>query len=243
MSAVRSVKAQQTEHAAATWPTPQEGDFVVHNFAFRSGEKLPEVRIHYATLGKPEKDAAGRTTNSFIILHGTGGTGKQFLQPIFASVLFGPGQLLDANRYFIVLPDNIGHGKSSKPSDGMHAHFPQYDYDDMVALQHELLVNGLGVNHLRLVMGTSMGCMHAWVWGETYPDMMDALMPLACQPVQIAGRNRMFRKMVIDGIRQDPDWKNGDYITQPRAGLQIAADFLLMAGSFPLLMQKDLPTR
>jgi len=240
--AVVAVQAQQTG-PAATWPTPTEGDFVVHNFAFKSDETLPEVRIHYATLGKPQKDAAGKTTNAVIVLHGTGGTGKQFLQPIFAGVLFGPGQLLDANRYFIVLPDNIGHGKSSKPSDGMHAHFPQYDYDDMVALQHELLVNGLGVNHLRLVIGTSMGCMHSWVWGETYPDMMDALMPLACLPVQISGRNRLWRKMVIDGIRQDPDWKSGDYTTEPRAGLQIATDFLLIAGSAPLHQQQDLPTR
>lgn len=242
LSAVLFLQAQQTQ-PAATWPTPTEGDFVVHDFAFKSGETLPEVRIHYATLGKPQKDAAGKTTNAVIVLHGTGGTGKQFLQPIFAGVLFGPGQLLDANRYFIVLPDNIGHGKSSKPSDGMRAHFPQYDYDDMVSLQHELLVNGLGVNHLRLVMGTSMGCMHSWVWGETYPDMMDALMPLACLPVQIAGRNRLWRKMVIDGIRQDPDWKNGDYTTEPRAGLQIATDFLLIAGSAPLHQQQDLPTR
>jgi len=241
LSAVLAVPAQQTE-PATPWPTT-EGDFVVHNFAFKSGETLPEVRIHYATLGKPQKDAAGKTTNAVIVLHGTGGTGKQFLQPIFAGVLFGQGQLLDANRYFIVLPDNIGHGKSSKPSDSMHAHFPQYDYDDMVALQHELLVKGLGVNHLRLVMGTSMGCMHSWVWGETYPEMMDALMPLACLPVQIAGRNRLWRKMVIDGIRQDPDWKNGDYTTEPRAGLQIATDFLLIAGSAPLHQQDDLPTR
>ena len=150
---------------------------------------------------------------------------------------------MDAAKYFIILPDNVGHGKSSKPSDGMHAHFPQYEYADMVALQHELVTKGLGVNHLRLVMGTSMGCMHSWMWGEAYPDEMDALMPLACQPVQIAGRNRLWRKMVIDGIRQDPDWKNGEYTTQPRAALQIAADFLLIAGSAPLHMQQDMPTR
>jgi homoserine O-acetyltransferase len=233
----------QEQTSTTTWPTPQEGDFTVHNFAFKSGETVPEVHIHYVTLGKPAKDVAGRTTNAVLILHGTGGTGGQFLRPIFAGVLFGPGQLLDASRYFIILPDNIGHGKSSKPSDGMHAHFPQYDYDDMVALQHELLEHGLGVNHLRLVLGTSMGCMHSWVWGETYPDMMDALMPLACLPVQIAGRNRVWRKMVMEGIRQDPEWKNGDYTTEPRAGLQIAADFLLIAGSAPLHQQEDLPTR
>ena len=199
--------------------------------------------MHYHTLGKPAKDAGGRTTNAVLVLHGTGGTGGGLLIPIFAGVLFGPGQLLDAAKYFIILPDNVGHGKSSKPSDGMRAHFPQYDYADMVALQHELVENGLGVNHLRLVMGTSMGCMHTWMWGETYPDAVDALMPLACQPVQIAGRNRLWRKMVIDGIRQDPDWKNGDYTAEPRAALQIAADFLMIAGSAPLHMQEDFPTR
>jgi homoserine O-acetyltransferase len=189
------------------------------------------------------KDKNGRATNAILILHGTGGTGHQFLQPIFAGELFGPGQLLDATKYFIVLPDNIGHGKSSKPSDGMHARFPQYDYADMIALQHELLEKGLGVNHLRLILGTSMGCMHSWMWGEAYPDQMDALMPLACLPVPIAGRNRMWRKMVIDGIRQDPEWKAGEYSTQPRAALQIAADFLIIAGSAPARMQEDSATR
>jgi homoserine O-acetyltransferase len=234
--------AQQSA-PATTKPAPTEGDYVAHDFHFKSGETLPELRLHYTTFGKPQKDASGKVTNAVLILHGTGGSGHQFLAPQFADVLFGPGQLLDANRYFIVLPDNVGHGKSSKPSDGMHAHFPQYDYDDMVAAQHELLEKGLGVNHLRLVMGTSMGCMHSWVWGETYPEFMDTLMPLACLPVQIAGRNRLWRDMVIEGIRQDPEWKNGDYTTEPRAGLQISADFLLIAGSAPLLMQKNLPTR
>ena len=222
---------------------PVEADYVAHNFHFKSGENLPEVRLHYTTLGKPERDGAGKVTNAVLILHGTGGSGHQFLAPQFADVLFGPGQLLDANRYFIILPDNIGHGKSSKPSDGMRAHFPQYDYDDMVAAQHELLEKGLGVNHLRLLIGTSMGCMHSWVWGETYPEFMDAMMPLACLPVQIAGRNRLWREMVMEGIRQDPEWKNGDYKTEPRAALQISADFLIIAGSAPLLMQKNLATR
>ncbi len=233
----------QRTSAPQNWPTPQEGDYVVHHFRFQSGETMPEVRMHYSTLGKPVKDASGRTTNAVLILHGTGGSGHSLLRPIFAGVLFRPGQMLDANRYFLILPDNVGHGQSSKPSDGMRAHFPQYDYADMIALQRELVEKGLGVNHLRLVMGTSMGCMHSWMWGETYPDFMEALMPLACLPVQIAGRNRIWRKMVIDGIRQDPDWKNGDYTTEPRAALQIAADFLLIAGSAPLHMQEDYPTR
>ena len=235
--------AQGQQSIAVTWPTPHEGDYIVHDFHFQSGETMPEVRMHYTTLGKPVKDAAGHTTNAVLVLHGTGGSGTGFLRPIFAGVLFSPGGLLEASKYFIILPDNVGHGKSSKPSDGMHAHFPQYEYADMIALQHELVEKGLGINHLRLVMGTSMGCMHSWMWGETYPDMMDALMPLACEPVALAGRNRIWRKMIIDGIRNDPEWKNGDYATEPRAGLEIAADFLLIAGSAPLHMQEDLPTR
>ncbi len=224
-------------------PTPQEGDYVLHDFHFRTTDTLPELRMHYLTFGKPERDAKGRVTNAVLLLHGTGGSGRQFLQPQFADVLFGPGQLLDATKYYIIAPDNVGHGKSSKPSDGLHARFPQYDYDDMVFAQYELLKKGLNVDHLRLILGTSMGCMHAWVWGETYPDYMDALMPLACLPVPIAGRNRIWRKMIIDGIRQDPDWKDGDYTTEPRAGLQIASDFLIIAGSAPILMQKNYPTR
>jgi homoserine O-acetyltransferase len=241
LCAVTPCFTQQTQSAAKA--TPTEGDYIAHDFHFKSGETLPELRLHYTTFGKPERDARGKVTNAVLILHGTGGSGRQFLAPQFADVLYGRGQLLDATRYFIILPDNIGHGKSSKPSDGMHAHFPQYDYDDMVAAQHELLEKGLGVNHLRLILGTSMGCMHSWVWAETYPDFMDALMQLACLPVQIAGRNRLWREMVIEGIRQDPDWKNGDYTVEPRAALQISADFLLIAGSAPLPMQKNLPTR
>ena len=234
---------QTAPQAQQTWPSPQEGDYVVRDFHFRSGERLPEVRLHYYTLGKPVKDASGRTTNAVLILHGTGGSGNNFFRAIFAGVLFGPVQLLDTAKYFLILPDNVGHGKSSKPSDGLHGHFPQYEYADMIALQHELVEKGLGINHLRLILGTSMGCMHSWLWGETYPEYMDALMPLACLPVQIAGRNRTWRKMTIDGIHQDPDWKNGDYATEPRAGLQIAADFLIIAGGAPLHMQEDFPTR
>lgn len=231
--------AQQTKQL----PAPKEGDYVAHNFHFKSGETLPELKMHYATFGTPMRDGSGRVTNAVLLLHGTSGTGEQFLAPQFAGVLFGPGQLLDTTRYYVILPDNIGHGKSSKPSDGMHAHFPQYDYDDMVAAQHELLEKGMGVNHLRLILGTSMGCMHSWIWGETYPDFMDALMPLACQPVQIAGRNRLWRKMVIDGIRDDPDWKNGEYSAQPRSALEMAADMFFIAAGAALEMQKKFPTR
>jgi homoserine O-acetyltransferase len=193
-------------------------------------------------LGTPARDAAGYVTNAVMILHGTGGSGAQFLQPQFAGELFGPGQLLDTAKYYIILPDGIGHGKSSKPSDGPHAKFPQYDYDDMVAAQHALLQH-LGVEHLRLILGTSMGCMHSFVWGETYPDFMDALMPLACLPVPIAGRNRVWRKMVMDAIRDDPEWKGGEYGAEPRQALRTALDLLLIAGSAPLPMQKSDPTR
>ena len=230
--------AAQQPPSAAT-----EGDFVIHNFQFHSGESLPELRLHYTTLGKPVRDAAGRTTNAVLILHGTGGTGHQFFAPQFAGVLFGPGQLLDASRYYIILPDGIGHGKSSKPSDGLRAHFPQYDYDDMVTAHYRLVSEGLGVNHLRLVMGTSMGCMHSFMWGEMYPDFMDALMPLACLPVQIAGRNRIWRKMVMDAIRDDPGWMGGEYKEEPKQGLRTALDLLLIAGSAPIPMQKAMPTR
>jgi homoserine O-acetyltransferase len=227
----------------AQQPTPLEGDFVVRNFVFKSGETLPELRLHYMTLGKPARNEQGRVTNAVLILHGTGGSGRQFLAPQFAGVLFGPGQLLDTSRYYIILPDGIGHGRSSKPSDGLHARFPQYDYDDMVAAHYRLVTEGLSVNHLRLVLGTSMGCMHSWVWGESYPDAMDALMPLACLPVPIAGRNRMWRKMVMDAIRNDPEWKGGEYTAQPRAALHSALDLLLIAGSAPLQMQKNFPAR
>jgi homoserine O-acetyltransferase/O-succinyltransferase len=223
--------------------TPKEGNYVSHDFHFKSGETLSELRLHYSTFGTPVRDAKGRVTNAVMILHGTTGSGTQFLVPQFAGVLFGPGQLLDITRYYVILPDNIGHGKSTKPSDGMHAHFPQYDYDDMVMAQHELLEKGMGVNHLRLILGTSMGCMHAWMWGESYPDFMDALMPLACQPVPIAGRNRLWRKLTIDAIRDDPEWKSGDYTSEPSNALKIAGEMFHIAAGSALQMQKQFPTR
>src|SRR5580692_7175103 len=229
--------------AAAQTYKPVEGDFIAHDFHFKSGETLPELHLHYRTLGTPTRDANGRVTNAVLILHGTGGWGGNFLVPQFAGVLYGSGQLLDITRYYIILPDGIGHGKSSKPSDGLHARFPSYDYDDMVAGHYKLLTEGLGVNHLRVILGTSMGCMHSFVWGETYPDFMDALMPLACQPVELAGRNRIWRKMTMDAIRNDPEWKGGEYTAEPQQALRVALDFLLIAGSAPLYMQKTLPTR
>jgi homoserine O-acetyltransferase/O-succinyltransferase len=243
LSAVASLAAGMAFAQTPSKYPVTEGDYFAHNFKFKSGEELPELRLHYRTLGKPERDDQGRVKNAVLILHGTGGSGQQFLAPQFAGELYGPGQLLDINKYFIILPDGIGHGKSSKPSDGMHAHFPAYDYDDMVAAQHLLVTEGLGVQHLRLILGTSMGCMHSFVWGETYPDFMDALMPLACLPVQIAGRNRVWRKMVMDAIRNDPAWNGGEYKEEPKDGLLTAEDFLVIAGGAPLLMQKALPTR
>ena len=227
---------------AADYPGTQAGDFVVKDFQFKSGEKLAELKLHYYTLGAPQKDASGKVRNAVLILHGTGGSGRQFLTPTFAGVLFGPGQLLDTSKYFIILPDNVGHGDSSKPSDGLHMRFPHYEYDDMIELQYRLLTQGLGVNHLRLVMGTSMGGMHTWLWAEQHPDFMDAAMPLASQPIEIAGRNRMMRRMIMDGIRNSPDWNNGEYSQQPR-GLAAAMDVLLIMGSSPLQMQKQSPTR
>jgi homoserine O-acetyltransferase len=231
-----------TSLRAADYPAPTAGTFVVKDFQFKSGEKLAEVKLHYYTLGTPQKDSSGRVRNAVLILHGTGGSGRQFLTPNFGGVVFGPGQLLDATKYFIILPDNVGHGESSKPSDGMHMRFPHYEYDDMIELQYRLLTQGLGVNHLRLVMGTSMGGMHTWLWAEQHPDFMDAAMPLASLPVEIAGRNRMTRRMIMDAIRTSPDWNNGEYKEQPH-GLAAALDILLMMGSAPLRMQKDYPTR
>ena len=221
---------------------PTQGDFVVRDFRFDSGEVLPELRLHYRTLGTPRRDAAGRVRNAVLVLHGTGGSGGGFMSNQFAGVLFKPGQLLDARRYFIILPDGIGHGQSSKPSDGLHARFPHYGYNDLVAAQYRLLTEGLNVNHLRLVMGTSMGGMHTWIWGEKYPDFMDALMPLASLPVQISGRNRMMRRMVIDPIRNDPEFQNGEYKSQPR-GLMTAVYTLLFMTSSPLQWYKQAATR
>jgi homoserine O-acetyltransferase/O-succinyltransferase len=228
----------QTQPAPAR---PAEGDYVIRNFRFTSGATLPELRMHYRTYGTPARNAQGVVTNAVLIMHGTGGTGAQFVGRGFAGELFGQGQPLDASRYYIILPDDIGHGQSSKPSDGLRARFPRYGYIDMVAAEYRLVTEGLGVNHLRLVMGTSMGGMHTWLWGERYPDAMDALMPLASLPTQIAGRNRVWRRTVIDAIRQDPEWKNGEYTTQPRS-LRTAAQLLWLVGSNPILRQTSAPT-
>ncbi len=225
---------------AADYPVPVQGDATLRDFTFASGEKLPALRIHYRTLGTPQRDSRGVVTNAVLITHGTGGTGAQFLRPDFAGELFGVGGLLDAKRYYIILTDGIGHGQSSKPSDGLHARFPHYGYRDMVDAQHKVLEQ-LGVNHLRLVMGTSMGGMQAWVWGERYPGFMDALMPLASLPTQIAGRNRAWRRVVIDAIRNDPQWQGGDYRVQPQS-LRTGLQMLYFMGSNPALRQQQTPT-
>jgi homoserine O-acetyltransferase len=228
--------------ADSLYPAPQEGNYVVKDYQFKSGERLPQLKLHYYTLGTAKADAGGKVRNAVLIVHGTGGSGRQFLTANFAGVLFGPGQLLDATKYFIILPDCLGQGQSSKPSDGLHMRFPHYEYDDLIDLQYRLLTQGLGVNHLRLVLGTSQGGMHTWLWGEQHPDFMDALMALASNPIEIAGRNRMTRRMVMDAIRNDPDWNNGEYQHQPR-GLADALHILLLMGSSPLQMQKLYPTR
>jgi len=226
---------------AADYPKPNEGNFALRDFKFASGETLPELRLHYRTLGKAVRDDKGVTRNAVLIMHGTTGSGAQFLRPEFAGELFGAGQLLDATKFFIILPDGIGHGQSSKPSDAMHAKFPRYGYRDMVEAEYRLLSEGLEVNHARLVMGTSMGGMHTWLWGEIHPDFMDALMPLASLPTQISGRNRVWRRLVIDAIRNDPAWAAGEYKSQPPS-LRTAAEMLWLMSSNPVLRQKDAPT-
>ncbi len=222
-------------------PQVTEGDFIVRNYTFQSGEVLPEVRLHYRTLGTPRRDAGGQVTNAVWIGHGTGGTGTQFLSRNFSGELFGPGQPLDVTQYYIILPDHIGHGASSKPSNGLRAKFPKYGYRDMIDLQYRLVTEGLKVNHLRLVMGTSMGGMHAWLWGQMHPAFMDALLPLASLPTQISGRNRVWRRVLIDAIRNDPAWDNGNYTTQPPS-LRVAAQMLWLASSNPVRRQNEGPT-
>ncbi len=219
-----------------------QSDHVLRDFHFASGETLPELRMHYRTLGSPRRGTDGKVVNAVLILHGTTGSGANFIRPEFAGELFGEGQPFDASRYFLILPDGIGHGGSSKPSDGLHARFPRYGYRDMIAAQHRLLTEGLKVDHLRLVIGTSMGGMQTWLWGETYPDFMDALMPLASLPGPISGRNRAWRRVIIDAIRNDPAWANGDYREQPPS-LKTAAEMLFLMSNNPIERQKEAPSR
>jgi homoserine O-acetyltransferase len=219
-----------------TWSTA-DGVVVLPNFRFGTGETLPQLTLHYLTLGAPHRNAAGHVDNAVLLLHGTGGNAHSLMNPVFSKVLFGPGQPLDITKYFLILPDDIGHGQSSKPSDGLHAHFPAYDYDDMVRSQR-MMLDQMKIDHLRLILGTSMGCMQSFVWGETYPGFADALAPFACLPVQIAGRNRMMRYMAIQAIKRDPAWLDGEYKTEPIQGLRTANEMIFIMGSSPLQMQK-----
>ncbi len=196
---------------------PAHENFVVRDFRFANADRLAELRLHYFTLGTARRNIDGHIDNAVLLLHGTGGSGSGFLRDSFAGELFGSGQPLDAGKWFIIVPDNIGHGESSKPSDGLRAGFPRYAYADMVEAQYRLITERLGVDRLRLIIGTSMGGMHAWMWATTYPHMMDAVLPVACLPVQIAGRNRMERRLIVDAIRNDPQWRRGDYDTQPQS--------------------------
>lgn len=227
---------------AASYPAPHDGTYTIAQFKFEDGETLSNLRTHYVTFGTPKTGANGKTTNAVIVLHGTGGSTAQFVSDRFAGVLFAPGGLLDASKYFIIIPDGIGHGRSSKPSDGLRGKFPHYGYHDMVRAVHELVVDGLHVNHLRLVMGTSMGGMQTWMWGEMYPTMMDALMPLASLPVQISGRNRIWRDMVDGAITSDPAYQDGNYTSEPARAMREAEDILWFMGSAPLYDQKIMPT-
>src|SRR5437763_15165079 len=223
------------------YSAPDEGDYVIRDFHFRSGETLPELKLHYTTVGTPVRDAAGVVRNAVLIMHGTGGTGRAFLRPPFAGVLFSRGGLLDATKCFIILPDAVGHGASRQPSDGLHARFPHYGYRDLVEAQYRLLTEKLHVSHARLVMGTSMGGMHTWLWGEEHPQFMDALMPLASLPTQISGRNRAWRRVIIDAIRNDPAWQGGEYSSEPPS-LRTALEMLWLVSSNPVLRQDEAPT-
>ncbi len=234
--------APPVQHPQTHWPIKDQL-YVAHDFKFGTGETLPELNLHYLTLGSPHRNAAGHVDNAVLVLHGTGGNRFTLLNPAFSDVLFGPGQPLDTAKYFLIFPDDIGQGDSSKPSDGLRMNFPHYDYDDMVRSQHQMLLEGLHVDHLRLVIGTSMGCMQSFVWGETYADFVDALMPLACQPTEIAGRNRTMRYMAIENIERDPAWNNGNYTTEPLNGIRAANEMLFIMGTTPLLAQKAGPTR
>lgn len=236
-----AIVAANAQATPSKWPT-QDGAYDIANFHFKDGETIKKLHLHYLTLGKPHRGADGHTDNAILLLHGTGGDAHSLLNPTFSDVLFGPGQPFDINKYFLIFPDDIGHGESSKPSDGLRMHFPHYDYDDMVASQHTMLTEGMHVDHLRLILGTSMGCMQSWVWGETYPTFMDALAPFACYPTGIAGRNRMTRYIAIESIKHDPAWQNGEYKTEPAEGLRGAAAMSLVMGSSPLQMQKNDPT-
>jgi homoserine O-acetyltransferase/O-succinyltransferase len=221
---------------AADYPAPKQGDWIARDFKFHTGEAIAELKLHYTTIGDPAGTPA-------VVLHGTGGSAASMLTPAFAGELFGAGQPLDATKYYVVIPDALGHGRSAKPSDGLKTKFPQYDYADMVDAQYRLLSEGLGIRHLRLIIGNSMGGMNVWLWGERYSDYMDALVPMASQPTAMASRNWMLRRMMLETIRNDPDYNNGNYTTQPRV-VKIASTFFGIATAGGTLnYQRLAPTR
>jgi homoserine O-acetyltransferase len=240
--ALSMIASGQTMAADASLPNLAEGDFVMDSFHFQDGESLEKLRLHYTTFGTPLRNAAGEIINAAVLLHGTTGTGQNFLAPSFSTALFGPGQPLDAAKWFIVLPDGIGRGGSSKPSDGLRIRFPHYGYTDLVEAEARLVTEGLGLRHIRLLLGTSMGGMMSWVWAERHPGMMDAVMPIASLPTEISGRNMLWRRLISEAIRRDPDWHDGDYTTKPRQFAAYLPIFTIMVES-PIRLQETLPTR
>jgi homoserine O-acetyltransferase len=234
--------AETNAAAAPAFPGETEGDFIVKDFHFTSGEVLPELRLHYLTLGTPHRNSSGEIDNAVLLLHSTGSDTTEFLEPSFSGPLYGPGQPFELNKFYLIIPDGIGHGKSSKPSDGLRAHFPHYGYEDIVAAQHRLVTEKLGVTHLRLVMGVSMGGMQTWLWGERYPEMMDGLFPVSALPAETGGRNRLWRHAIVEAIRNDPEWKNGDYVKQPHGFARIVPLIAIMVSN-PIRQYELYPTR
>lgn len=234
--AALAVHTQARAQTPAPVPSPKEGTWVVRDFRFHTGEVLPELRLHYSTLGEPSGEPV-------LVLHGTTGSGAGMLNPAFGGELFGPGQPLDARKYFVILPDAIGAGKSGKPSDGLRARFPRYNYNDMVDAQYRLVTEHLGIKHLRLVIGNSMGGMHTWIWAQRYPDLLDIAVPMAAMPTEMSGRNWMMRRLIVDSIRNDPEWMGGEYTRQPRSWQFASVFYAIGTNGGHQALFKAAPTR
>jgi homoserine O-acetyltransferase/O-succinyltransferase len=237
-----SVSAQIKDSAPTVLAGQTESEFIIKDFHLNSGEVLPELRLHYVTLGAPHRNSSREIDNAVLLLHSTGSDTTEFFEPAFSGPLYGPGQPFDLTKFYLIIPDAIGHGKSSKPSDGMRAHFPHYGYEDIVTAQHRLVTESLGVTHLRLVLGVSMGGMQTWLWGERYPEMIDGLFPISSLPVETGGRNRLWRHTVVEAIRKDPEWKNGDYQQQPHGYSRIVPLIAIMVNN-PVRQYEQYPTR